>query len=283
MTAQTAEKTQGLMQIQKILHITKEVHFKPGEYVFKEGEQDLNFYLVLRGEIEISKKTTEGQPKVIAELKAGEILGEGVLSGTLIKPASAQAVSAATLLSLSKTDFDGLIEKDPGAGVDFLLSILGSLNDRINRTNIKLLALYEINKLMGIYRDDIGNLSKGLVSKLLTITESSAGIISLKNPFEETYRVLYSSSADMSDATFENADKKQSSIFSDESYQYIFVNLKNTGYLALRRGKSDTPFEDDQLRLLMLIAEQAGNTIEEASRRASDKARNILQQKKFIL
>ena len=276
-------KSQGLMEIQKILHITKEKYFKPGEYIFAEGDEDRNFYLVLKGEIEISKKTSEGQPKVIAELKAGEILGEGVLSGAVIKPASAKAVSPVTLLSLSKSDFDGLIEKDPGAGVDFLLSVLGSLNDRINRTNIKLLALYEINKLMGIYRDDIGNLSKGLVSKLLAITESRAGIISLKNPFEETYRVLYSSSADMGDATFTHTDKKQSKIFSDEAYQYIFVDLKNTGYLALRRGKNDTPFEDDQLRLLMLIAEQAGNTIESASRRASDKARNILQQKKFIL
>ncbi len=276
-------KSQGLMEIQKILHITKEKYFKPGEYIFAEGDEDRNFYLVLKGEIEISKKTSEGQPKVIAELKAGEILGEGVLSGAVIKPASAKAVSPVTLLSLSKSDFDGLIEKDPGAGVDFLLSVLGSLNDRINRTNIKLLALYEINKLMGIYRDDIGNLSKGLVSKLLAITESRAGIISLKNPFEETYRVLYSSSADMGDATFTHTDKKQSKIFSDEAYQYIFVDLKNTGYLALRRGKNDTPFEDDQLRLLMLIAEQAGNTIENASRRASDKARNILQQKKFIL
>ncbi len=276
-------KSKGLMEIQKILHITKEKYFKPGEYIFAEGDEDRNFYLVLKGEIEISKKTSEGQPKVIAELKAGEILGEGVLSGAVIKPASAKAVSPVTLLSLSKSDFDGLIEKDPGAGVDFLLSVLGSLNDRINRTNIKLLALYEINKLMGIYRDDIGNLSKGLVSKLLAITESRAGIISLKNPFEETYRVLYSSSADMGDATFTHTDKKQSKIFSDEAYQYIFVDLKNTGYLALRRGKNDTPFEDDQLRLLMLIAEQAGNTIESASRRASDKARNILQQKKFIL
>jgi CRP/FNR family cyclic AMP-dependent transcriptional regulator len=278
-----ANKTQGLMQIQKILHLTKEVYFKPGEYIFREGEQDLNFYLVLKGEIEISKKTSEGQQKVIAELKAGEILGEGVLSGTLIKPASAQAISSAILLSLSKTDFDGLLSKDPGAGVDFLLSVLGSLNDRINRTNIKLISLYEINKLMGVYRDDINMLSKALIHRLLAITDSRDGIVALKNPFEEKYRRIYSSAGDMDVDQFENFNRSKSQIVANGNSQYLFVNLKNVGYLVLRRKKSDALYEDDQLRLLMLIAEQAGNTIEAASRRASDKARNILQQKKFIL
>ena len=283
MNTVVVNKTEGLMQIQKILHLTEEKYFKSGEYIFKEGDKDSNFYLVLKGEIEISKKTSEGQSKVIAQLKAGEILGEGVLSGILIKPASAQAVSAVILLSLSKKDFDDLLSKDPGASVDFLLSVLGSLNDRINRTNIKLVTLYEISKLMDIYRDDINMLSKALIGRLLAITESRDGIVALKNPFEEKYRRIYSSAGDMDVDRFEKFNRNESQVVFEEDFQYLFVNLKNVGFLALCRKKSDALYEDDQLRLLMLIAEQAGNTIENASRRASDKARNILQQKKFIL
>ncbi len=283
MPTQIAEKTQGLMQIQKILHLTEDKHFESGEYIFKEGDEDHNFYIVMKGQVEISKKTSDGNEKVIAELKAGEILGEGVLSGVIIKPASAKAVSDVELLALSKEDFDELVTKDSRAGLDFLLSVLGTLNDRINSTNIKLLALYEINKLMGIHRDDLQKLSQGLVQKLIAITESRNGVMFLKNPFEESYRILYSSTDEMNENTFKDFNKNKSQIISNGNFQYLFVNLKDVGYLVLRREMGDSPYEDDHLRLLVLIAEQAGNAIESASRRASEKARNILHQKRIIL
>jgi len=277
------EQSQGIVQIQKILHLTEEKHFEPNEYIFKEGEEDRNFYIVMQGEIEISKKTSDGKAKVIAQVKSGEILGEGVLSGTLIKPASARTVTPVRVLILTKEDFDELAEKEPRTGMDFLLSVIGALNDRITRTDIKLLALYEMNKLMGIYRDDLPNLSQGLVQKLIAITGSRDGVILLKKPFEESYRVLYSTTDEMDEKTFESYEKNKSRIISENGFQYLFVNLKDVGYLVLRRNESDSPYEDDQLRLLILVAEQAGNTIESASRRAAEKARDILHQKKFVL
>ena len=51
----------------------------------------------------------------------------------------------------------------------------------------------------------------------------------------------------------------------------------------LQREAQDKHYEDEHLRLMVLIAEQAANTIESASRRAADKARNILHQKKIVL
>jgi len=283
MITESAKKTQGLMQIQHILKIMEEKSFEPNQYIFKEGDEDENFYLVLHGEIEISKRTTEGQDKVIAQLKQGEILGEGVLSGITVKPASAKAITNVTLLALSTSDFETLLSNDPRSGADFLLSVLQVLNDRLNRTNIKLIALYEINKLMDIYRDDVNNLASALIQKLLTITDSKDGIFLIKNPFAETYRVLYKTSDNIDEKTFEGFEKNKSKIVVNGSYQYLFVNLRGAGFLVLRRKISDAAYEDDHLRLLILIAEQAGNTIQSAARRASEKARNILQQKKFIL
>lgn len=283
MTMQTLEKTSGLMQIQKILHLAEEKHLEPNEYVFKEGEEDHNFYIIMQGQIEISKKTSDGKDKVIAQIRQGEILGEGVLSGTVIKPASARTVTSVQLLTITKEQFDKLISHDPKTGVDFLLSVLGSLNDRVTRTDIKLLALYEINKLMNIHRDDISKLAQGLVQKLIVITESRNGAMFLRNPFEESYRMIYSTSDKINEKTFDTFDKSRSQIISNGNFQYLFINLKDVGYLVLRREMGDSSYEDDHLRLLILVAEQAGNAIESASRRASEKARNILHQRKIVL
>ena len=283
MKAQVAQKLPGIVQLKNFLHITKEVNFKPDEYVFEEGETNENFYLVMEGEIEISKKTSAGKAKVIAHLCTGEVLGEGVLSDVTLKPASARAITETKLLFFHKDDFEKILKQDPKAASEFLLSILNVLNERLNQTNSKFIALYEINKLLGIYRDDLSKLSQGLIQKLIAITESEDGVICLKNPFAETYRVLYSTADDVSDETFKDYKKDRSQIIDEGGFQYLFVNLKDVGYLALRRKKSAIPFEDDHLRLLILVAEQAGNTIESASRRASEKARNVLHQKKIIL
>ena len=90
MTNQTGKH---LQEIQKILMLADEKQFEAGDMIFEEGKEDNNFYIVLKGDIEILKKTTEGKPKVIAEVESGEFLGEGVLSGITIKPASAKAIS----------------------------------------------------------------------------------------------------------------------------------------------------------------------------------------------
>lgn len=282
MTTQTAQ-AKGLMHIQNILHITHEVKFNAGDFIFREGDENRNFYLILNGEIEISKKTSDGNEKVISELKSGEILGEGVLSGVVIKPASARALTDVTLLSISKEDFEKLLNDDSEAGVEFLLSVIGSVNDRLNTTNTMLLSLFEINKLMGIYRDDINMLSKALVDKLIIITQSHEGVLMLKNPFEDSYRVIYSTDDELTPEAFKDYDKSKSQIVLNGNYQYLLINLKGAGFIVLRRDSADQLYGDEEFRLMILIADQAGNTIDAASRRASEKARSILHQKKFVL
>ncbi|MFH0820852.1 MAG: hypothetical protein V1908_03695, partial [Candidatus Peregrinibacteria bacterium] len=64
---------------------------------------------------------------------------------------------------------------------------------------------------------------------------------------------------------------------------WIVVNLKEIGALVLFRQLDDKPFDVDQLRLTELVAEQTASTIEETSRRAEEKARNILHQKRYTL
>ncbi|MBN1258376.1 cyclic nucleotide-binding domain-containing protein [Candidatus Peregrinibacteria bacterium] len=279
----TPVKPKALIEIQKILHLMKERRFEQNEAVFHEGDEDRNLYIVLSGEIEISKKTSEGVDKVIAELTAGEILGEGVLSGVVVKPATARALTRVILLTLAKDDFDALLKEDPETGVDFLLSVMTAVNHRLNQTNIKLLALYELNKLMGQYQDDLVNLAKALIERLKAILESRDGILFIRNPFSNSYRVVYSTSPAMDESMLANFSFKKPHIASQGDSQFLFVPLKDAGIIILSRELGDKRYEDDELRLMAFVAEQAGNTIESASRRASDKARHILQQKKFTL
>ncbi len=70
-------------------------------------------------------------------------------------------------------------------------------------------------------------------------------------------------------------------MISDDKGHYLIANLKELGAVAIRRDTGHTPFESDQLRLLILIAEQAAYVIKDASEKASEKARELLHQKRF--
>jgi CRP-like cAMP-binding protein len=53
-----------------------EQRFLPGAFLCHEGEQDGHLYFLVSGEVEISKKDSEGVSHVLAHLNQGTLLGE---------------------------------------------------------------------------------------------------------------------------------------------------------------------------------------------------------------
>jgi CRP-like cAMP-binding protein len=270
-------------EIKKVLDLSDEKIFQPGEIIFKEGEEDHQFYILLKGNVEISKSTSEGESKVIAEVNVGEFLGEGVLSGVVKKPATAKAIDEVVLLSLTDADFSDLTKENPQVAVHFLLSVVEAVNGRLSKTNTKLLALFEISQLLHEHRDDLEELAKGLIRKLIAITTSQEGALLLKKPFSNDYRIIHSSSEVLTLDDLEEFDLTEAQMISNEKGHWLIENLKDLGVLVLHRGRDRQPYEDDQFRLLGLIADQVANMIKEASEQASEKAREMLHQKHFQL
>jgi len=280
MTPETP-KPQMLTEIQKILNLSSEKKFADGDFIFEEGGEDPHFYIVLKGSVEISKKTSAGQPKVIAHVGMGEFLGEGVLSGVTRKPASARAIGETSLMQLSYGDFDTLMKEEPKTAVDFLLSVLAAESSRLNKTNAKLLALFEISQLLNQSRKDLRDLAEDLIEKLILITGAQSGMLILRKPFTDEMQVQYSSAPDLSLASVRSFDLESPQSVIDPGGQYLLVNLRQMGLIVLRRGTDFAHFDDDQLRLLTLIADQVASALHEASEKAAEKARERLMHKPF--
>ncbi|PIZ74532.1 hypothetical protein COY07_00430 [Candidatus Peregrinibacteria bacterium CG_4_10_14_0_2_um_filter_43_11] len=274
---------QDILKIDAVRHLAEEKTLKQGDYVFKEGQEDDHFYVILEGEIEISVKTSEGNEKVIAYVKPGELLGEGTLSGKTLKPASARAFSEVRLLALSYDNFTKMIAEDAPGSVEFLLKVLGMVNNRLHQTNLKMLAIFEISRMMTVYRDDLVGLCKTLIRQLIALTQSSEGIVLIKNSFSQTYRTIYSTTPLLSENLINDLDIEKPQYFTGKNGHLLVMNLKQSGVIILSRPISDEPFEDGQLRLVQMIAEQAAGIIDDASRRAIEKARTVLHQQKVVL
>lgn len=92
------------------LHLSPVV-FTPGDYIFREGDEALNMYFVVRGDLIVLKGKDEA---VISTLEQGDFFGEIALFKNVTRTASVRAVSYCDLYKLSKDRFDIILMNHPG-------------------------------------------------------------------------------------------------------------------------------------------------------------------------
>ncbi len=87
--------------------LTEEVHFAPGETIFRDGEAVDAIFLVLKGRVEV-----EGNGKVVREV--GERQAFGTVAALDLKPAihTVRAIDPVSALKLNAQDLQDLLSLD---------------------------------------------------------------------------------------------------------------------------------------------------------------------------
>ncbi len=80
------------------------LHFEPGQVVIHEGDVGNQFFVVLKGQLEVVRKRQGGEEQV-ATLKAGDRFGEQALARSARRAATVRATSAVDLLAVGRDDF----------------------------------------------------------------------------------------------------------------------------------------------------------------------------------
>ena len=111
------------------------LNLQDGEILFHEGETSKEMYIVVKGEIEVFKKTSAGEV-VLASLKRGDFVGEMSLLESLPRSATARAKGETKLLAIYPGGFLLKIRRDP----TFAFEMLQTLSRRIRRMNENLLS-----------------------------------------------------------------------------------------------------------------------------------------------
>lgn len=94
----------------------------PGSVLIKEGAEAQGLFVVVEGEVEITKTDDAGDSMVLAYLKEGEVFGEIALIQDTPTTATATAATRAVVLFLSKDRFDAFVKAQPKVQ-DYLLNL----------------------------------------------------------------------------------------------------------------------------------------------------------------
>jgi CRP/FNR family transcriptional regulator, cyclic AMP receptor protein len=100
----------------------KELSYKPGTMIVKQGEMGIGFYLVLDGQVEVSKAG-----KVLAKLSRGEFFGEMSLIDDQPRSADVVASAPTRCFALSSWAFSGLMKEHPEMAMPILKEVVKRL------------------------------------------------------------------------------------------------------------------------------------------------------------
>ena len=124
--------------LDQILKITGKETFKAADVIFKEGSQGDKLYIIISGEVRISRMMHSGSEEALSVLKTGDFFGEMSLIDDNERSADAIANSECTLVTIKRDDFESLLFLNKDIAHSILWAFTRTLSTRLRETNEKM-------------------------------------------------------------------------------------------------------------------------------------------------
>ena len=109
-----------------------------GEHLFVEGDKGDYMCFVVRGLLDVLKKTASGDYRVVARLGKGNTIGEMSIVDKSPRSATVVARQPSVVIILTKKGFDMLTDRYPAVGVTLMKKIMRLLSLNMRLTTSKL-------------------------------------------------------------------------------------------------------------------------------------------------
>ncbi|MEP7008762.1 MAG: cyclic nucleotide-binding domain-containing protein [Acidobacteriota bacterium] len=135
-------REQGLSrrELMTLATFSKEVRYAAGAYVFQEGDQGAEMYVILEGKAMISKFIPGGGEEALAILDRGDFFGEMSLIDGQPRSADARAHGGPlTALALNQATVREVLAMDPHASLEFLQLLCRLIANRLREIDEKVI------------------------------------------------------------------------------------------------------------------------------------------------
>lgn len=121
-------------ELQAVADICKSQTVAVNELVFESGAQGDDLFVVLEGCIKIYTRITENVDKTLITLRKGGLFGELAVISEDYRSASAVALEKTDLISISRDNFEKLLDKNPSVGKKILNVFIRIIAGRLKNT-----------------------------------------------------------------------------------------------------------------------------------------------------
>jgi CRP/FNR family cyclic AMP-dependent transcriptional regulator len=118
-----------------VANVCAQESFVSGQYVFREGEDGNQLYLIAEGQVRISRDVPGSGEEAFAVLKAGALFGEMAVFDGTERSTHAIATGGATVLTITRSDFETLLDLNRELAYKVLWACVRLLSSRLRSTN----------------------------------------------------------------------------------------------------------------------------------------------------
>ena len=122
-------------EIARVVEICKEQSFKFGQTIFKEGEPGNRLYIISTGDVRISRVVPGSGEEALTVLKPGACFGEMAVFDRSERSTDAIANTDCTLLTITRSDFEILLDFNRDISYKVLWAVVRLLSERLRITN----------------------------------------------------------------------------------------------------------------------------------------------------
>jgi CRP/FNR family cyclic AMP-dependent transcriptional regulator len=122
-------------EIAEVAEKCKEEKFESAAYIFREGEAGNRLYIIVSGEVRISRDVPGSGEEALAILKPGALFGEMSVFDRSERSTHAISNGGCTLLTITRPDFEMLLDFNREIAYKVLWACVRLLSVRLRSTN----------------------------------------------------------------------------------------------------------------------------------------------------
>ncbi|MBM3241734.1 cyclic nucleotide-binding domain-containing protein [Candidatus Poribacteria bacterium] len=130
-------------EIQKIVRIAYKRDYKEDEEIVRKGQPSAGMYVIMRGEVKVTRRSPEGIEVRLATMGEGDFFGDVGLLDNAPRTATITAITPSQVIGLFRPELLRLIEQDPKLASKILFKLAQIVAVRLRVTNEKLEKLVE--------------------------------------------------------------------------------------------------------------------------------------------
>jgi CRP-like cAMP-binding protein len=122
-------------ELAAVAEVCKEEKYESGQFVFREGEAGNRLYVIVVGEVRISRDVPGSGEEALAVLKQGALFGEMSVFDRSDRSTHAISNGGCTLLTITRPDFEMLLDFNRELAYKVLWACVRVLSSRLRSTN----------------------------------------------------------------------------------------------------------------------------------------------------
>ncbi len=119
-----------------IISKVRQLRYKKGEVIFKEGETPRNLYCIHKGKVKITQTGIDGKVQVVHLAHEGDVLGYRAILGEDRYSCSGTTMEDSILCVIPRKEFSSLVEQNPQAAIEVIRLLTAVLKETEKKVTI---------------------------------------------------------------------------------------------------------------------------------------------------